>query len=333
MIYDTFSLWNGYREIFAGKPSWFIIIFIEIYVTSLYLCLRFEKKGLPGKKFKGFAASLNYILWWLVILVLPVFGTLYYIIGAIIPFIIWRKIHPGDDRFSLNCSLRIGQLWLMVAFGVFGKLLEYILYRVGFISLGAHFDFIAAFVLFIIIVSCDMITSFLNKRVYILLKSSYNRPLVNKGELLGLKYQISDDLEYGEDYSKRLKAELKAARIVANEYFAQHPIATKNALNFIHDGKVEVGEYNFFYSVSQYNKKNMPDVTETKWMMFHGLTRILMLEAYDDKYVQRTLYVVIPRIRYMLMRFGILLAVLLALFTPVFNGLHLKIVNFFANLV
>ncbi len=333
MIYDVFSLWSAYGEIFSGKPVWFIILFAAIHIISLFLCIRFEKKGMLGKRHKGFSASLHYMLWWLVILVVPVFGALCYVMGAIIPFLIWKKEHPEDERFSYNCSLRVGQLWLMVAFGVLGKILEFILSWTGLISVELHLEFIVAFVFFIIIVSCDMITDFLNKRVYISLKSADNRPLVNKGKLLGKKLQIIDDLRYGEEYSKRIKTEMKAVRIVADVFFDQHPLVTKKAKSFVHKDKVDADGYVFLYSIPEYGKKNMPDVVETKCMMFRGLTQLTIIEDYDDKYIQRTIYVVMPKIRYMLMRFGILLMVLIILFTPAFIDQHLETIKFFANLV
>lgn len=333
MIYSISELVNAYINMFSSQPIWFIIVYIVLNVIFLVMCCGFEKNGLPRYNKQKYSSSINCVLWFLVILICPIFGFLLYAAGAIMPFVAWGRGASVTDGYFLNFPLRGKQLMFLVGSGIIGKIADYILSQLSSPVVIEHLDFIAAFFAFVLIVICDTIISFSNKRVYILLNTIDGSRKVTNRTLMGRSYKsVCASSPSNANYYVFMESEGNAARIIADRCFGQYKKWPWNSEVYFSDTMVYSHGHKYSYSLLQYNKTNMPDVVETKWLMMQGVTRFIILDEVNGDFTERIIYTAVPRISFLFIRAAILFGVLIALFTPAFVEMHLNIVGFWTNI-
>lgn len=326
MIQNIEQIADAYLDLFNGKPIWFTVTYITLNIIFLIICYKFEKDGLPKQNQQKFAALINYAVWFLVILIFPLFGMLGYIVCTIVPFVIWKKDALDGERFVWAFQLKNNQLKLLIIFGILGKVAE-TLFKDPLQGI-EQLDFLVAFFAFILIVVFDAISDFSKRRVYVALETE-NPYRANKGMLLGKKYKSVDVVE---NHKKRIRAEGAAARIAADKYFDQYVRWSRKSRTYFDEEVINSYEFKFTYSYLPYQESNLLDVVEAKWLLLQGVTRLIVLDNTDDGFIEHVVYAALPRVPFMFIRALILFFVLIALFTPAFVELHLGVVGFWTNL-
>lgn len=328
MLTDLKDLLQYYDQILPKLPTWLPFVYFGLILIGLILCLASRHKLQSGGSFMN--NTFHTAVWAAVILTVPVFGTLLYIGGSMVPYRLWKRKNPKEILFPYTVYLKKSQMETLVLIGVVGMLVQffiqqlYELHEVDEVYTSLNYAFEGAFLCWLITIVIDWIQTIGRKAVYLRLESDQAK-IRSCDALFGVSY--AQDTAVTVTDRRALSIEAETVRGVADQVFNGMVYASdlKGTTGAVPTYSMQEWTYQILAIEKQWRQSGM-DVVDARYIG-KGVTRytVCMWEEENGKKsgTERVVYRAVPRFNRWLARAGILQIILLFLFSPWAAAIHL----------
>ena len=329
------KLWEvvQYDTVRMGElPFWAELVYLAIWFVPIGVCLYQDHHALYSRWGES-RNTIHTAFWLVVILTLPIAGSLFYLIGSLIPSMLWES-RVGKREFAWTFRLRKGQL-LSLLCALLLPLAVHAAVRL-IPGIDRHMDtsivtrhnwcFELSFLCWSAVILSDWLMSVHHCAVYLRL-ASQEKPAVQEREVLGIPY-IREGI--WTKPSALLREEAKQVRGLADIVFRQHvygPDLLGKKVKIMEDGRERFCQV---VGTKQEWLEEKPDMIEMR-EIGRGITRcrvgIWKERAGKFSCKESILYRAVPKLTGWLCRACILLIVQAAAGAPQAAELHMHILD------
>lgn len=302
---------NYFIKCYESLRSWknFFIactVVIQAIVFLLIIHSRSQRIIPPNRIREGYSIVTCHIaVWSILVLELPIIGSLLYLFFSIFPYRKWVKDNKAK-LYPFEVYLRKYQLGALLCTGGIIKLIDLICNIDG-----TMYEFSIAIICWLALIIMDYYRTY-HRQMRFVGFNTQKQDYCYEGILGKTVYVSSIDNEFND---------IESARNIADLYFSPVPML-KDELNV--DDVVDIDKN---IRDCRFDVSNNTAV----WKM--GLNKVQYYEVNEDEdaFIEKTGFSVIPRFRYFISRCVVLLFIVFACYTPVITNCGLGILNIIKN--
>lgn len=338
MLSELIDIAEFDHALLTQMPLWVSVPLLCVWLLPLVLCLHFDRRALISPLVRS-RNTIHTAFWLTVILMVPVFGSMLYLAGSVLPAVLHKR-RTGSDSVPGTFPLRRRQLLTLCMAGaaacVLAVVTPILAAKEPFSGIShiltQNWVFEITFLCFTYLLLTDWIWSVRRPALYLYFTPEQTAP-VSKGTLFGVPYLREEGTRI--TAPAILREEAVRARQTANMLFRHHVYGAEmvgRKDNIESDGRKYRCQV---LGIRGHWLESTPDFMEMRYIG-KGITRcrvcIWDADGDDRKCTEKVLYRAVPECTGWLIRAGILLTVQMGMGSVWACTLHRTVMELFARI-